>query len=65
MQTRLLATIAGALLGVASPLSSALDLTPALGLIVSSAAGGAVGYVASILLDVFAAKSGDFAGSQK
>jgi hypothetical protein len=56
MQTRLLAMIAGALIGVASPLSPALGLTQAVGLMVSSAAGGAVGYVVSMLFDVFAAK---------
>lgn len=61
MQTRLLSCTAGGLLGVvfASPMKDVLGLTPGLALIACSLAGVAVGYVASILYDVFAGTGKD------
>ena len=57
MQTRLLACVAGGLLGVAltSTINTGLDLglSPTLAFIACSSAGVAIGYVASILYDVF------------
>lgn len=55
MQTRILACGAGGLLGVvfASPLSGDLGLTPTLSVIACSVAGVGIGYVVSILYDVF------------
>lgn len=55
MQTRLLACVAGGLVGaaLASPINSLLALPPAAALIVCSLGGVAVGYVVSILIDVF------------
>lgn len=56
MQTRLLACIAGGFLGVVvtSPINASLGLSPTIALIGCSSAGVAVGYVASMLVDVFA-----------
>ena len=61
MQTRLFASLAGGFLGaaVASPLDAALGLSPTMALIACASAGVAIGYVASMLFDVFAATSGD------
>jgi len=61
VQTRLLAGLAGGLLGavVTSPINASLGLSPAIALIVCSSIGVAVGYVASILFDVFTASSED------
>ena len=68
MQTRLLACLAGGLLGavLTSTVSSGLGLTPVLAFIGCSLAGIAVGYVASILLDIFAGNYEDVnSGSPK
>lgn len=56
MQTRLLACLAGGLLGVAlaSTINEALGLSPTLAVIACASAGVAIGYVVSILFDVFA-----------
>lgn len=61
MQTRLFACIAGGLVGVvaASTVSSRFEIGPILGLIGCVAVGVAVGYVASILFDVFTASPAD------
>ena len=61
MQTRLLACIAGCLLGVAvtPAINDHLALSPTLALIGCSSLGAAVGYVASMLFDVFAASAED------
>jgi hypothetical protein len=61
LQTRLFACLAGGFLGVAvtSPISSGLDLSPSVALIGCSLSGMAVGYVASVLFDVFAASPQD------
>jgi uncharacterized membrane protein YuzA (DUF378 family) len=61
VQTRLFASLAGGLLGVVVtfPINSSLGLNPALALVVCSLIGVAVGYVASILFDVFTASSED------
>ncbi len=61
MQTRLLACLAGGLLGaaVAYPINGSLNLNPAVALIGCSAIGVALGCVASILFDVFAMSSAD------
>jgi hypothetical protein len=55
VQTRLLACIAGGLVGavLTSPINNLLALPPAVALIACSFAGLAVGYVVSILIDVF------------
>jgi hypothetical protein len=60
MQTRLFASLAGGFLGVAvaSTVKTSLDLSPAIALIGCSVAGIALGYVVSMLFDVFA-MSGD------
>lgn len=56
MRTRLLACLAGGLLGAGvASVSSGFGLSPTVALIVLSAAGIAVGYVVSILIDVFGA----------
>lgn len=56
MQTRLLACLAGGLLGaiLTSAVSTGLELNPILAFIGCSLAGIALGYLASILLDIFA-----------
>lgn len=61
MQTRLIACLAGGLLGIAvtSPIKSTLDLSPAIAWIGCASIGVAIGYVASILVDVFAMSSGE------
>ncbi len=61
MQTRLFASLAGGLLGaaVASTVNASLELSPTLALIGCSVAGIALGYVVSMLFDVFAMPSGD------
>lgn len=61
MQTRLFATVAGGLLGiaVASPINAGLGLSPAVALIFCSSIGLALGYVASVLFDVFIGSSED------
>ena len=61
MQTRLLACLAGGLLGVvlAPTLNNSLGLSPTLAVIACSIAGVAVGYVVSILFDVFAGAGKD------
>ena len=61
MQTRLIAGIAGGLLGiaVASPVNAALGLNPAIAFIGCLSIGVAVGWVASTLFDVFTASPED------
>jgi len=61
VKTRLFAGLAGAVLGlvVTSPINASLGLNPAIALILCSSIGVAVGYVASILFDVFIASPGD------
>lgn len=56
MQTRLLACLAGGLLGVAlaSTINDSLGLSPTLAVIACSSAGVGIGYMVSILFDVFA-----------
>jgi hypothetical protein len=60
MQTRLFASLAGALLGaaVSSTVNSSVDLSPTLVLIGCTVTGLALGYVVSMLFDVFAMPSG-------
>jgi hypothetical protein len=60
MQTRLFASLAGGLLGLAlaSPINSALGLPGPLALIACAGAGIAIGCIASTLFDVFTASSG-------
>ena len=60
MQTRLLASLAGGLLGavVASPIGGSLGLSAALALAGCSSVGICVGYVGSLLFDVFRADAG-------
>jgi hypothetical protein len=55
VQTRLLACLAGGLLGVAltSTINESLGLSPTLAFVACSSAGVAIGYVVSILYDVF------------
>ena len=55
MQTRLLACVAGGLVGVvlASSINGALGLSPTLAVIVCGLAGVALGSVVSVLIDVF------------
>lgn len=57
MQTRLFACIAGGLVGVvvASPVSRSFEVSLWLALVGSVAVGVAIGYVVSILFDVFTA----------
>ena len=61
MQTRLFACLAGGLLGVvvASPINNSLGVNPTLAFIGCASVGVAVGYVASILFDVFTASPED------
>lgn len=58
MRNRLVCCIAGGLLGYAlsGTLTEAVGLTPMVGTVFSVAAGLALGYVASTLVDVFTAK---------
>lgn len=60
MQIRLLACIAGGLVGVAvaSTINDSLGLSPTIALIVCAAVGVALGYVVSQLIDVFAPTHG-------
>jgi hypothetical protein len=63
VQTRLLACAAGGLLGASltSLINSALlGLTPTLGFIACTLAGAAIGYSASLFLDVFRTDHGSF-----
>ena len=55
MQTRILACMAGGLIGVVltSTINVSLGFTPTLAVIACSTTGMAVGYVASLLYDVF------------
>lgn len=59
MRTRLLASLAGGLLGVAlsSPINARLNAPPVIALVGCVLAGLALGYVASMLFDVFTASS--------
>jgi hypothetical protein len=61
VQTRLFASLAGGFLGVVvtSPINASLGLSPTIALIGCSSIGVAVGYVASMLFDVFAVTPGD------
>jgi hypothetical protein len=61
VQTRLLSCIAGGLLGVVltSPINAVLGLAPTLAWVGCAAAGVAVGYMVSMLIDAFAVSSGD------
>ena len=61
MQTRLLACLAGGLLGLvlAFPVGSSLGLSPAIALLGCSSIGVALGYIASLLIDVFTASPED------
>jgi hypothetical protein len=58
MRKRLVCCISGGLLGFAlsGTIGDALGLTPTIGTVFSAAAGLALGYVVSTLLDVFSAK---------
>jgi len=58
MRRRLVCCISGGLLGFAcsGSIGDALGLTPMVGSVFSAAAGLALGYVISTLLDVFTAK---------
>lgn len=60
MQIRLLACLAGGLVGavVASTISDMLGLSPTIALIGCAAIGVALGYVVSQLIDVFAPSQG-------
>ena len=59
MQKRLLASLAGGLIGAAvtSTVNASLGLSPTIALIACSSIGLAIGYVASTLFDVFADSS--------
>jgi hypothetical protein len=61
VQTRLIACLAGGLLGfvVTSPINSSLGLSPSIAFLACSSIGVVLGYVASILFDVFAASPSD------
>lgn len=61
MRTRLLACLAGGVVGLAvtSPVNASLGLSPTIALIGCSSIGVAVGCVASLLFDVFTASSED------
>ena len=61
MQTRLFASLAGGLLGaaVASTVNASLELSPTVAWVGCSAIGVALGYVVSMLCDVFAMPSVD------
>jgi hypothetical protein len=58
MRNRLVCCISGGLLGYAlsGTINDALGLTPTIGTVFSAAAGLALGYVVSTLIDVFTAK---------
>jgi len=58
MRKRLVCCISGGLLGFAlsGTVGDALGLTPVVGMAFSAAAGLALGYVVSTLMDVFSAK---------
>jgi hypothetical protein len=60
VQTRLFACLAGGFLGVVvtSPINSSLGLSPVIAMLGCSSIGVALGYVASLLFDVFAASPG-------
>jgi len=60
MQTRLIASLAGGLLGASltSTANTILELSPTVAMIGCSSVGVALGYVVSMLFDVFA-MSGD------
>ena len=60
MQTRLLACLAGGFLGaaVASTINASLGFNQTVAVIGCASAGVAIGYVASLLFDVFAATPG-------
>ena len=59
MRTRLLACVAGGLLGavVASPVNGSIGLDPMVALIACSTIGLALGYVASMFVDVFSSSN--------
>ena len=61
MQTRLFACLAGGFLGaaVAASISNTLGLSPTFAVIACSSVGVALGYVVSMLVDVFTASSSD------
>jgi hypothetical protein len=61
VQTRLLACLAGGFVGVVvtSPINAGLGLSPTIALIGCSSIGVAVGYITSMLFDVFTASPGD------
>lgn len=61
MQIRLFASLAGGLLGaaVASTVNASLELSPTLALVGCSLTGVILGYVVSMLFDVFAMPSED------
>jgi hypothetical protein len=61
MRTRVLFCLAGGSLGaaVALPLSSTLNISPAIALIGCTAFGAAIGCCASVLIDVFVANHED------
>jgi hypothetical protein len=61
VQTRLIACLAGAFLGVAvtSSVNTSLGLGPTIAVLSCSSIGVVLGYVASLLFDVFAASPGD------
>jgi hypothetical protein len=61
VQTRLLACLAGGFVGVVvtSPINASLGLSPTIALIGCSSIGVAVGYITSMLFDVFTASPGD------
>lgn len=67
MQTRLLSCLAGGCLGLAltSPINNVLGLTPLLAWAACASAGVGVGYVVSMLIDVFAVSSADPAETRK
>ncbi len=67
MQTRLLATLAGGLLGagLSSTVNAYLGLSPTVALVACSAGGLVAGYVISILFDVFTSTGADRIGSDK
>jgi hypothetical protein len=67
VQTRLLSCLAGGLLGVAlaSTINESLGLTPTLAMIACASAGVALGYMVSILFDVFGGAGKNEADSLK
>jgi hypothetical protein len=71
MRKRVVCCIAGGLLGFAlsgtvlsGTINDALGLTPAVGIAFAAAAGLALGYVVSTLIDVFTAKPDDLLPGQ-